>query len=287
MNLPTDNAENSSQDAVTPHALGDFTQRHAKLIALALVGIATTGYFIGLKAPMTANSDQPSPSATALHSGTNVGAATEVIPATHYAEMHHAEKHPNLQRSTRLATLQQTVFDPGVKIEVNEGEKVLSLVAREKRRAFNGAPPTVPHAIDQLNSASCMACHGKGLRSKSLRAGKMPHPYYSSCTQCHVEQQAKFAPASATFENAFAGVTAPTHGNRAYQGAPPVIPHNTWMRNDCLSCHGHTAAPGMATTHPWSTSCLQCHGESSALNQTKLGNVPHFLPLPAQSDHNE
>jgi cytochrome c-type protein NapB len=287
MKPPSDNSETSVPDAASSHALGDFTQRHATLITIALVGIATTGYFIGLQAPMTAGSNQPSPAATALRSGADPETATDVIPATHYAEMAHAAKHPHQPRSTNLATLQQTRFDPAAKIEVSEAEKLLSLVARESRRAFNGAPPTVPHAIDQLNSASCMACHGNGLRSKSLRAGKMPHPYYSSCTQCHVEQQAKFAPASATFENSFAGVVAPTHGKRAYRGAPPVIPHSTWMRNDCLSCHGHTAAPGMATTHPWRTSCLQCHGESAALNQTKLGSIPQFLLPPVPSDRHE
>ncbi len=160
-----------------------------------------------------------------------------------------------------------------------------------------------------------MFCHGtgycEGLRSETLRAGKLSHPFYSSCTQCHVEQHAKFAIESATYENTFAGVAAPTHSGRAGRGdapavplttwmlgalqnmnpaadwVPPVIPHTTWMRNDCLSCHGRTAAPGMESTHPWLDNCMRCHGESLQQNQTKPNDVPNFLSPPSTLNNHE
>ena len=81
--------------------------------------------------------------------------------------------------------------------------------------------------------------------------------------------------------NGFDGVAAPTEGARAWLGAPPVVPHTTWMRNDCLACHGPNGWPGMETTHPWRQNCLQCHAPSSALdlNPSTLTAV-EFLPPP-------
>jgi cytochrome c-type protein NapB len=178
------------------HSPSDFTQRHASLIAFALICIATTGYFLGLSSPMTSTDELPLSVEPPPHSGEHDPAAGSVIPATSYAEMAGTRKHSTLMRSTLLSSLVQQPYDLLAKIEVNENDKLLSLSDRETRRAFNGAPPTVPHPIDQLDPAACMACHGEGLQSKTLQASKMPHPYYSSCTQCHVEQQAKFALAS-------------------------------------------------------------------------------------------
>jgi cytochrome c-type protein NapB len=58
-----------------------------------------------------------------------------------------------------------------------------------------------------------------------------------------------------------------------------VVPHTTWMRNDCLSCHGRTASPGLETTHAWRKNCLQCHAPSAELDQTGVPKVD-FLPSP-------
>jgi cytochrome c-type protein NapB len=56
-------------------------------------------------------------------------------------------------------------------------------------------------------------------------------------------------------------------GVRAYTGAPPEIPHSTWMRETCLACHGGTGAEGLRTRHPQRQSCTQCHAPSAGLNQ--------------------
>jgi len=265
----------------------DFTQRHATLIAFALVCIATVGYFLGLSSPMTSTEKRPSRAEVLLHAGKHDPAMGSVIPAASYAEMASVRKHPTFVRSTLISSFGQQGYDPLAKIEVREADKMDSLADRKTRRAFNGAPPTVPHSVNQLDSIACMACHGEGLQASTLRASKIPHPYYSSCTQCHVEQRGTFTLASASFENSFEGAEAPTHGVRAYPSAPPLVPHSTWMRNDCLSCHGRTAALGMASTHPWRKGCLQCHGESSQLNQIKIDATPQFLPGPTLLDNHE
>ncbi len=263
----------------SPESMG-FVRRYTALIASVLFGAATTGYFLGLTSPMTANKERVAPVSSATRTEVEVYADRKVIPATAYADMAKYVRGSTQRESMQLANLRQEPYDLFANRTIDEAEKSKSLAQRETRRAYDGAPPTVPHPADQLSSAACMACHGEGLKSKSLRAGKMPHPYYANCMQCHVEQDGDFTIASADFENTFVGVTAPTSGSRAYPGAPPVIPHSTWMRSDCLSCHGRTSAPGMESTHPWRTNCLQCHVESSMLNQNPQTNPPLFLPAP-------
>jgi cytochrome c-type protein NapB len=291
---------------------GDFSQRSTILIVITLIGLATTGYFLGLTAPMTAGieGDLSAPAAESVRPEEQ-DPDSRAIPAKAYDEMPAVQTAASRQQATRLAMLRQTPYDPNAKITVNVGERIASLADRATRRAYDGAPPTVPHPIDQLDSDSCMACHGEGLRSDSLRAGKMPHPFYADCTQCHVEQNASFATASAKYENTFVGVAAPTNsGNSSPEASrvvppttwmrealqnrdpavdwvPPVVPHTTWMREDCLSCHGRTAAPGMETSHPWLDNCLRCHGELLSGNQPVPGTATEFLPSPAIRNRHE
>ena len=56
---------------------------------------------------------------------------------------------------------------------------------RMSRRAFDGAPPTVPHAVTQ-RTHDCVACHGEGAVVAGIIAPRMLHEMRPSCTQCHV-----------------------------------------------------------------------------------------------------
>jgi cytochrome c-type protein NapB len=71
-------------------------------------------------------------------------------------------------------------------------------------------------------------------------------------------------------ETAFVGVYRAGPGERANPGAPPTIPHHTWMRENCNSCHGLVTRPGTRTTHPWLTNCTQCHAPSAAHDQVEF-----------------
>jgi cytochrome c-type protein NapB len=57
--------------------------------------------------------------------------------------------------------------------------------ARAKRRAYDGAPPTVPHAVMQ-RGLDCVACHTEGAVIAGKAAPPMLHEARPSCTQCHV-----------------------------------------------------------------------------------------------------
>ncbi len=261
--------------------------RGAVLLAFGIIWAAITGYYIGLSSPMNPEVVEADPVISAVHIELPPEDGTVVVPATSYADIGDLATSQNHDWTTQLTSLKQAPYDLRGAVHVNPLDKEASLATRSELRAFNGAPPTVPHRVDQMTSQSCIACHGEGIKSATLRAAKMPHPFYANCTQCHVEQQLQQFEATMVVENNFNGLAAPRAGARAFANAPPVVPHTTWLRGDCLSCHGRTARPGMETTHPWRDNCLQCHVSSSKLDQTRLPATPNFLPPPTIEDTDE
>jgi cytochrome c-type protein NapB len=261
----------------------DTAQNYAYLICFVVISTAVTGYFIGLQAPMNA-ADGTFNEAVIKHQVS----ATEkistpiersVVPATHYKEMADLTRQRSKIWQTHLADLKSNV-DRLAEFKITPEQKSFALALREKNRAFNGAPPTVPHPVDQMSDQACAACHTHGAKTESLRIPRMSHQFLANCTQCHVENSPQHMPASLFRENSFVGLPAPNGGPRAFTGAPPQIPHSTWMRVDCMSCHGFAGSQGIRTTHPWRTNCQQCHAPSSILDQVQLDSIPNFLPPP-------
>lgn len=135
-------------------------------------------------------------------------------------------------------------------------------LARAARRAFDGAPPVIPHA--EVGNA-CTTCHNKtGIYIPDLGfAPPMPHTktagisVTSNCRQCHLMQKSK-----TIFKvNLFEGLAQDLRrGSRMYDHAPPNIPHGIFMREDCLACHfGPAAREEVRCTHPERQVCRQCH----------------------------
>jgi cytochrome c-type protein NapB len=149
-----------------------------------------------------------------------------------------------------------------------------ALRERGSRRAFEGVPPTIPHPISQGSASECMACHEHGFQLGSKVARPIPHPRYDSCTQCHVVSDAPFtktvASDAASAVNEFSPAPTISPGPRAYAGAPPQMPHTTWMRETCLACHGDAGRAGLRTRHPERQSCTQCHTPSAPLEQAPV-----------------
>ncbi len=151
------------------------------------------------------------------------------------------------------------------KIEVpgSEGRFKSSATERAQRRAYNGAPPVIPH---EPFGAACVACHtGTGVEVPGIGfSPPSPHgetpgmTHMSRCQQCHVFQDYTAIPFT---ESVFEGLEQDLRqGDRLYPGAPPVIPHRVFMRESCLSCHsGPQAREEIRTSHPERTRCLQCH----------------------------
>ena len=240
--------------AVAPCPTNQRRARFVSLFVVFVLGAALVGFLRGIDEPPALT--RPVPAAPA---------AAAARPAPSYAQL-------MTDRPSRPEVV--GAFDPVVR---TEEMKLAALADRAQNRAFDGAPPTVPHPTGGMNTAaSCLACHGSGLRVGARIAPKVSHPHYANCVQCHAPGAPPELANFATPEpgNGFIGAYRAGPGSRLATGAPPTVPHTTWMRQDCTSCHGLVARPGIRTTHPWLTNCTQCHAPSAALDQVAF-------PLPA------
>jgi nitrate reductase (cytochrome), electron transfer subunit len=131
-------------------------------------------------------------------------------------------------------------------------------------RAYYGAPPYIPHAVDDemnMGADNCLKCHENGGWVPKFEAYTpiVPHPEKINCRQCHVANNT-----DDLFKvNSFSGAIAPTLGLTALPGSPPAIPHALFLRENCLSCHaGPSAPPEIRVTHPERANCRQCHAHN-------------------------
>jgi nitrate reductase (cytochrome), electron transfer subunit len=155
---------------------------------------------------------------------------------------------------------------------------------RDARRAFEGAPPVIPHPSAQLGPLACMACHDKGLRVGLYTAPPMSHEFREACTQCHVSSGgavpfAEHAPDELPLDSQFVGL----RGAEVWvgpPGAPSMIPHTTHMRERCESCHGAAGREGLRTSHVWRASCTQCHAAAAAYQQQPGGGYQEQRDVP-------
>lgn len=139
-------------------------------------------------------------------------------------------------------------------------DREASLAARAVLRAFEGAPPAMPHSASYSSrSKTCLDCHENGMKIGKRIARAIPHPVMANCQQCHVEEENKLYDELLTPNNSFEGQFFDREGEVSIGGAPPMMPHGTFMRTKCLSCHGEFGYAGLRTPHPDRQNCLQCH----------------------------
>lgn len=190
-----------------------------------------------------------------------------------YSELREGRRGPNATMyDSAFAWLRSrgpSLTDP---VEQTEEERVKSLEARRERRAYAGAPPVVPHPIEEREALACLSCHKTGSLVGGLRAPMMSHEEFSMCVQCHApmreEAPSVQARGSVGGQNTFAGVMEGGPGEIAWSGAPPTIPHSMFMREQCNSCHGPYGAQGLRTPHPVRSSCTQCHAPAAPFEQS-------------------
>ncbi|EMI19926.1 diheme cytochrome C precursor [Rhodopirellula maiorica SM1] len=253
---------------------------------VGVIGIAFVGYFVGINDGVPQEDfDQATPWLSSQVAGANSSTespSTSTLAAVTYAEMRRSETGPTSNWKPKLDQIPQPQYDLFAEIKPSEEDKLQSTLTRASRRAFNGAPPIIPHAVEGTNDAACYACHGEGKRIENRVANRMSHGFLANCVQCHAPPPPKpFSDVDAEVQTTFVGLPAPLKGERAYPGAPPTIPHSTWMRDQCLACHGGNVGwAGLESTHPWRTNCLQCHAPSATLDQAIVPAQIGFLPEP-------
>lgn len=242
---------------------GHVTSAGQRVFFAIVGGVALVGFVVG-----TSSSEGPEPAAAP-----EPPAAVEgIAPARSYLELRASPRGEGSGWSEDLAVLRAAgpqTLDP---VGLSATSKADDLEARAARRAYDGAPPRIPHSIRQDAAPECLACHEEGLRFRGLLATPMSHTTLRNCTQCHIVEAAPMPggealpPDPRVVSNSFDGLASPTAGARAWSIAPPQIPHRTGMREQCDSCHGVNGRDALRSTHPWRTSCEQCHAASAETN---------------------
>ena len=237
------------------------------LLVVAFV-VAGVGFVVGTRTPELFSSEEPAP--TSQDDGV-------ALPALSYTELQTTKRGPNVNWKPDFERLTETGRAPIEPGPARDEARSATLHKRAERRAYDGAPPTIPHSVDQQGYPACLTCHGEGATFDGRTAPRMSHDLYVSCTQCHVAEAPLPTNPALSAGNSFVGTRPEPTGARAWDGAPPVIPHTTFMRSDCLSCHGPHGADGMRSTHQERQSCLQCHATQRGLEQQ-----PELLGHPAR-----
>ena len=146
--------------------------------------------------------------------------------------------------------------------ESSTSVELTSTSKRAERRAYDGAPPVIPH---EPLKASCVTCHTQSGEAVPRLGFAPANPHFmtsvagttQNCRQCHLFQntQEEFT------ESTFVGIPQTiTKGKRAYPGAPPTIPHSGLMRENCIACHsGQSSRPEIRCKHTERVNCRQCH----------------------------
>jgi len=238
----------------------------SKLLAIGascVVAVALVGMLVGF--------GHPAPAWTPTVE-VPVDNLTAALPAVIYREMNGKARGPNRSYTSNLATLIGHGPDLMEPVAFDAKARAEAVARRASRRAYSGAPPTIPHPVDANDVTSCYQCHGEGKVIGELIAPKISHQRYTNCTQCHAPV-AVGTPGTADeliVDNTFTGLPSPGRGVRAYAGAPPTVPHATSMRENCTSCHGTLGLTGLRSSHPWRVNCLQCHAPSAALDQIRF-----------------
>ncbi len=258
------------------------------VVMAVILTAAVSGYFMGLQQTGSTirerQSDSVVPSQGTRRDSSKdnsrmiKGGSNGPPTAPSYSEMAASDRGPNADWENDLRKLTRKKPNLFKQVEPSAQARQAVVEARRKLRAFDGAPPVIPHPINQTSSAACLSCHNENTEIKDRLAQKVPHKTYQSCTQCHVPTTTDAPPMAGDTmtanwpTNRFVGWTNQLEGKQAYSGGPPTIPHTTLMRKNCLSCHGAKAR--LRTTHPWRQSCLQCHAPSAGLDQHRFLSEP-------------
>lgn len=135
-------------------------------------------------------------------------------------------------------------------------------LVRAQRRAYDGAPPVIPHKPFGMACQNCHNARGMDVPNVGF-APPSPHDNTSRagamqrCTQCHVFKETE----SVFVVSAFEGLAQNLRkGPQLHPFAPPRIPHLILMRENCMACHtGKAAREEIRCTHPDRARCTQCH----------------------------
>lgn len=131
--------------------------------------------------------------------------------------------------------------------------------ARDAVRAYEGAPPVIPHEVEELGRRNCLSCHEYG-NALNTETGKFapitPHPEQLNCKQCHVAVQTGDLFKTTSFK----AMRLEKRTEKLNPLGPPYIPHRVHDRSNCGICHlSESTDPLLVPDHGYRSNCLQCH----------------------------
>ena len=151
-----------------------------------------------------------------------------------------------------------------------------STAERANGRAYDGAPPTIPH---EAVTGTCVTCHdgdgtvidGVGIAPASPHGDDAAAGSMRRCRQCHAPTQARALLVASRFTGLAQG---PWKGQRATPGAPPTIPHALQLREQCAACHDGPGARVEYAPPNRRTRCRQCQCLKPLLRLTCHASMP-------------
>jgi cytochrome c-type protein NapB len=163
------------------------------------------------------------------------------------------------QRSDQSGAATFRNYDSASTNHIEDGSTGRTLSQYYSRRQYPGSPPEIPHPVEvHGKELECLKCHADGGWTIILKrmTPVTPHPELISCNQCHVW------PVTGTLfrANGWQSVPPPRLGRSYLPGAPPAIPHDLQMRENCHACHvGPGTVVEIRMKHNWRGICRQCH----------------------------
>lgn len=267
------------------HRLMSTARKLAWIVGLVALITGVSGFFMGLLQTSRQAADFRERGAT----WSEPAAAThaDVPTAPSYLALRDRNLQPNHDWKQHTDQLPQAKIADSETLLLSPEEQEEQRIARAILRAYDGAPPVVPHPINQRSAASCLACHGKPVLVDKKLVTQISHPSYSQCLQCHAAGTGPANPwtqVAGSFkpdrvQSHFVGHRSDQGGARSYEGAPAIIPHTTWMRENCMSCHGPGGSSPLRTSHPSRQSCVQCHAADSSLDFRPLLSLVDEEPV--------
>jgi len=150
-------------------------------------------------------------------------------------------------------------FDSGSASRIEDESTGRTLNKFYSRRQYPGSPPAIPHPVEvHGKELECLKCHANGGWTTILKrmTPVTPHPEHTSCQQCHLWPVTH----NLFRANDWQTVPPPRLGRSYLPGAPPPIPHDLQMRENCQACHvGPGTVVEIRMKHKWWGNCRQCH----------------------------
>ena len=160
------------------------TARFRMKVEWIWIGVLAAGAGVVVAASVVGGQSQTSPSTVAsMPVPASPPAASAIMPGDRASESlawRLNNPAPNLVPESRA--------NPAAVVD-KFASRVRSMEQRATLRAYEGAPPVIPHAIADLNIQSCRACHAQGLLAGDKLAKMVSHTYLTNCTQCHASWQ--------------------------------------------------------------------------------------------------